>query len=271
MEAAPLNFWGISSSHKSALLPQLRQATRTFQLPRSIAMPGTFGEHIPILQITKFALSCLGNRRADQVCGRYVDPDLRGTEFELSEIKIDPIPRRYNIKPTQEVCVQFNGVIVWARWGLIPSWHRGELRDWRASTINARIKEAADKPSFRGPWRRGRCLIPAGGYYEWTGERSPKQPHLFQSAGNEGTLWFAGLVSLWRDLLTCTIVTRAANDCVEPLHDRMPAILDAAEREAWLDGSGDLMLGAWARIWHHSVRRLGVKDEGEGCARMIRR
>ncbi|WP_188475576.1 SOS response-associated peptidase, partial [Gemmobacter megaterium] len=139
----------------------------------------------------------------------------------------------------------------------------GELRDWKAATINARIEEAADKPSFRDPWRNGRCLIPAGGYYEWTGDRSPKQPHLFQAAGNEDTLWFAGLISQWRDLLTCTILTRAANDSVEPIHDRMPVILDTDEREAWLGGADDLPFGAGARVRHHPVRRFGIADEGE--------
>lgn len=197
------------------------------------------------------------------MCGRIVDPNLRDTEFDMSHIKLDPLPRRYNVKPTQDVYVLIGGGLVWARWGLIPSWHRGELKDWKAATINARIEEAADKPSFRGPWRHGRCLIPAGGYYEWTGDRTPKQPHLFQAAGNEATLWFAGLISQWRDLLTCTIVTRAANDSVEPIHDRMPVILDTAEREAWLGGSDDLTLGAGARVRHHPVRRFGVRDEGE--------
>ena len=198
------------------------------------------------------------------MCGRYVDPNLRNTEFDMSQIKINPIPRRFNVKPTQDVYVLLNGDLVWARWGLIPAWHRGEMKDWKAATINARIEEAADKPSFRGPWRNGRCLIPAGGYYEWTGDKTPKQPHLFQSDGNEATLWFAGLISQWRDLLTCTILTRAANDSVEPIHDRMPVILDTNEREAWLGGADDLSLGAEARLRHHPVRRFGIGDEGEG-------
>ncbi|MDD7969934.1 SOS response-associated peptidase [Roseinatronobacter alkalisoli] len=197
------------------------------------------------------------------MCGRYIDPNLRGTEFELSEIKIDPFPRRYNIKPTQEVYVLWEGELTCARWGLIPSWHKGTLKDWRAATINARIEEAASKPSFRGAWRYGRCLIPAGGYYEWTGDRSPKQPHFFSSAGNEETLWFAGLMSVWNDLRTCAIMTRAANDTVEPIHDRMPVILSTDERDAWLAGSGDPELGAGYRVKHYPVARFGISDDGD--------
>ncbi len=197
------------------------------------------------------------------MCGRYIDPNLRGTEFELSEIKINPFPRRFNIKPTQDVYVLLNREITCARWGLIPGWHRGELKDWRATTINARIEEAATKPAFRGPWKYGRCLIPAGGYYEWTGVKSPKQPHFFASAGNEETLWFAGLISVWNDLRTCTIMTRAANDSVQPIHDRMPVILSIQEREDWLAGSDALSLGAGYEVKHHPVARFGITDEGE--------
>lgn len=79
---------------------------------------------------------------------------------------------------------------------------------------------------------------------------------------NTPTLWFAGLISQWHDLLTCTILTRAANDSVEPIHDRMPVVLDTNEREAWLGGSDDLSLGAEARVRHHPVRRFGIGDEG---------
>ena len=196
------------------------------------------------------------------MCGRFVDPNLRGTEFEFAEIKITLFPRRFNIKPTQEVYVLLGQELTCARWGLIPGWHRGDLKDWRASTINARIEDAAAKPSFRGAWRHGRCLIPAGGYYEWTGTRSPKQPHFLQGAGNEATLWFAGLMSVWNDLRTCAILTRAANETAAPIHDRMPVILDSAGREAWLSGSARTDLGAGYRLRHHPVARFGIDDDG---------
>lgn len=197
------------------------------------------------------------------MCGRFIDPNLRGTEFELSEIKINPIPRRFNIKPTQEVYVFLKGEITLARWGLVPNWHKAELKDWRAATINARLEEAASKPTFRGPWKYGRCLIPAGGYFEWVGDKAPKQPYFFSSAGNEETLWFAGLFSVWKDLPTCTIMTRAANETVEPIHDRMPVILTTEEREQWLTGSQDLEIGAGYQVKHRKIARFGLNDDGE--------
>ena len=202
------------------------------------------------------------------MCGRFVDPNLRGTEVEYSEIRIDPFKdhkRRYNVKPTNQVLIlakKDEMKLLWARWWLIPSWHRGEMKDWKATTFNARIEDAKSKPSFRGVWKHGRCLIPAGGYYEWTGEQGAKRPHFIASAGNEETLWFAGLASRWQDHLTCTIMTRAANDTVSDVHHRMPVILNADERDAWLGGSEDLEIGAGAQLRHHPVARIGRDDEG---------
>ena len=100
------------------------------------------------------------------------------------------------------------------------------------------------------------------GNYEWRGEKGAKQPYYFQPAGNEAILWIAGLASRWQGLLTCTMMTRAANASVEPIHDRMPVILDTGEQSAWLAGSDDLEIGAGARLRHHPVRPFGIADEG---------
>lgn len=198
------------------------------------------------------------------MCGRFIDPDIRGTEEDFSELKIDPIPRRFNIKPTEEVLIlSADGASTYARWWLIPSWHKGDLKEWKATTFNARIEDAATKPSFRGAWRYGRCLIPAGGYYEWTGKAGAKQPHVVLSAGNNPTLWFAGLCSPWHDLMTCTIVTRPANAAVEAIHTRMPVVLNAEERDAWLRGSSDPEIGAGAALRHHPVAKFGIAEDGE--------
>jgi putative SOS response-associated peptidase YedK len=66
----------------------------------------------------------------------------------------------------------------------------------------------------------------------------------------------------WRNILTCTIVTRAANASVRDVHDRMPVILDPVEQEAWLSGSDDTDIGAGAQLRHHPVHRFGIRDDG---------
>lgn len=200
------------------------------------------------------------------MCGRFVDPNMRSEGSDTSWLKIDPFKgwkRRYNVKPTQDVItVGKDGTPALARWWLIPSWHKGDMKDWKATTFNARIEDAAKKPTFRGPWKYGRCLMPVGGYYEWTGDKGSKQPHFIQSTGNDETLWFAALSSMWQDVLTCTIMTRAANDTVDAVHHRMPVILNTEERDAWLGGSDDLDIGAGVELRHYPVGKFGAKDDG---------
>lgn len=64
------------------------------------------------------------------------------------------------------------------RWGLIPSWATDPAIG--ARTINARCETAASKPSFREPLQKRRCLIPAGGFYEWQRGAKRKQPFCFE-------------------------------------------------------------------------------------------
>ena len=162
-----------------------------------------------------------------------------------------PFPPRYNIAPTDPAAIVRTGArhareLVLVRWGLIPSWVRDI--DKFATLINARAETLAEKPSFRGAIRHKRCLIPADGFYEWTGPRGNKQPHYIHRSGwqpgdPEGAvapLAFAGLYEDWlgpdgSEIDTMAIITVAANAFMKPIHDRMPAILEPADFEAWLD------------------------------------
>lgn len=197
------------------------------------------------------------------MCGRFVDPNLRSAGLDTSWLRVNPFPQRFNIKPTNPVLiVGADGVPQMARWWLIPSWHKGTLADWSATTFNARIEDAQTKSSFRGPWKYGRCVIPMAGYYEWSGSTAKKQPHYIQSAGNAEVMFSAGLMSLWGDLMTCTMMTRAANDSVSNIHTRMPVLLNTEEMDAWLAGSNDLSLGAQTHLRHHPVPKFGRVDDG---------
>jgi putative SOS response-associated peptidase YedK len=151
-------------------------------------------------------------------------------------------PPRYNIAPSQPIPVvrqtrEKGREFVLMRWGLIPSWVK-DPNDF-AMLINARSETAAEKPSFRSAIRHRRCLIPADGFYEWTGPRGSKRPfHIHRVDG--GLIAFAGLWEHWlgadgSEMESATILTTDANAEVAPLHGRMPVMIDPDDFDAWLD------------------------------------
>ena len=151
-------------------------------------------------------------------------------------------PPRYNIAPSQPVAIVRDterGVreMALVRWGLIPGW----VKDPRAfrMLINARSESAADKPSFRAALRHKRCLVPADGFYEWTGAAGAKRPHLVRTRGH-GPMALAGLYGNWlgadgSEIETMAILTTAANSTMARLHDRMPVIIAPEHFDVWLD------------------------------------
>lgn len=148
---------------------------------------------------------------------------------------------RYNIAPSQPVLVLANGGKNKADffvWGLIPSWAKDPAIGSRM--INARAETLAEKPSFRGPYRYKRCLIPADGFYEW--QKQPgaqvKIPHYIRLK-NQQPFAFAGLWDEWHapdgsQIKSCVIITTAPNTLVENIHDRMPVILRPQDYAQWL-------------------------------------
>ena len=153
---------------------------------------------------------------------------------------------RYNIAPTTTIDVVRLGEngreLVSMRWGLVPVWWKKPLKEVPA-TFNARAETVAEKPMFRDAFKRRRCIIPASGFFEWTGGKGEKVPHLFTAADGAPVLAFAGLWERWRDLasgdevLSATIIVSGASAWMEPYHDRMPVLLGAEDFDGWLDGT----------------------------------
>lgn len=116
------------------------------------------------------------------------------------------------------------------RWGLVPAWSKAAQ-----GFVNARAENLAEKPSFREAFRERRCLIPASGFYEWRNDGRRREPWLFRLAGEEPFF----LAGLWEPGNsgddTCTVITTEPNGLMRPIHPRMPAILEGAAAERWLD------------------------------------
>ncbi len=178
------------------------------------------------------------------MCGRF---SLHATSQELADGTLCKKlagfreEARYNIAPGQWIIVvrpeKGEREPALAQWGLVPSWAQDPKEGPRP--INARAEGIETKPTFRGAFRHGRCLIPASGFYEWKTEGKQKQPYFIRPRGGEGLFIFAGLVSTWAgpegELVTATIITTTPNALMEPIHNRMPVILPRESQEAWLD------------------------------------
>ncbi len=176
------------------------------------------------------------------MCGRFV---LTATEEEICEVfAVDHVHQgadvSYNIAPTHEVSAIVSKAgqrhLGKLSWGLIPQWSR-EVGSRRP--INARSETAHEKASFRAPFRKRRCLIPASGFYEWQKSPQGKIP-MFIHLPNEPLFAMAGLWDRWSPpeqppLSTCTILTTEANSTIQPIHDRMPVILPQEHWGLWLN------------------------------------
>jgi putative SOS response-associated peptidase YedK len=189
------------------------------------------------------------------VCGRFSvgrEPGDLAAEFDAEDLTGQvpapgvPVPLGgpdYNVAPGKSVAAVVSRPPVRAdrprrrelrllRWGFVPAWAEGP--DPGARLINARAETAAEKPSFRDALLARRCLIPADGWYEWSG----RQPY-YVTPRDGSLLAFAGLYEFWgsgRDrLVSCAIVTTAAVGPLAAVHERMPLVLPPAAWAGWLD------------------------------------
>jgi putative SOS response-associated peptidase YedK len=121
-------------------------------------------------------------------------------------------------------------------WGYRPRWaqERG-----LPMAINARLEKAASGRFFGPLWRKGRVIVPADGWYEWTLRAGQKQPWYIHRADGE-PMFLAALARLRPESdqdQTCgfAIVTEAANAGMVDVHDRRPVVFTAQDARLWLD------------------------------------
>jgi putative SOS response-associated peptidase YedK len=180
------------------------------------------------------------------MCGRFVQKSPANQMQNFFDIK-GPVPNfgpRYNLAPTQEaatvVADKDGRHLALKKWGLIPAWSKEGKAEF--ATFNARAESVREKPTFRQAFQKRRCIVPADGFYEWTGPKGGKVPHLFERRDGE-LLSLAGLHETWqaRDgseiVHSFTIVVTAANTWMQRFHDRMPVILERQDIETWLAGT----------------------------------
>lgn len=178
------------------------------------------------------------------MCGRFVrstDKDDLQNRFGFTDPQGVLLKPRYNIAPSQMSLVVIvkddQRVLKLMRWGLVPFWAKDEKIGYKM--INARAEGINEKPSFRTPFKKRRCLVLADGFYEWQKpDKKSKIPYYFRLKSG-APFAFAGLWDLWdkegEPRATFTIITTENNELMEPIHNRMPVILHEQNEGAWLD------------------------------------
>lgn len=189
-------------------------------------------------------------RHLETMCGRYTynltwEQIVNLYRLTIPEEKPEKLRPNYNVAPTHVMPVirpAGNGrELVLAGWGLIPFWMKPEnLAKQAYSTINARSDRIQSAPTYREPFKKRRCIIPATGWYEWQKiDAKTKRPFHFRPAATPFA--FGGVYDTWSAdgksaITSFSIVTTGAAPATAEYHDRMPLILKEPQFEDWMRG-----------------------------------
>ncbi|GLH72050.1 DUF159 family protein [Geothrix limicola] len=206
------------------------------------------------------------------MCGRMVSAAIKRMLREafpgrpMKEL-IKEFMDRWNVSPGQKVPVIEPGeewTVTERMWGFQPGWSKRPL-------INARAETLHELKTWRGPFKDGRLVVPATGFYEWPVIAGRKRAMFIHPAEGHHFL-FAGLGLRHEGEDVCAVITTFPNKIMEELHPKsMPAILSPEAAEAWLDpntSQADLqaLLGPcpdeWIEAYEVSSAVGNVKAQG---------
>jgi len=129
--------------------------------------------------------------------------------------------------------------IQFMRWGLIPS----SAMDIKSvqPMFNARAETLNEKVSFKSLIMTSRCLILDAGFYERETQGNEKVEWKITPSEDE-FFYKAGLWTTWQDRVSGEITESFTMITCDPfnhpfakIHDRMPIIMNQAERRLWMN------------------------------------
>ncbi|MEL6523329.1 MAG: SOS response-associated peptidase [Pseudomonadota bacterium] len=171
-------------------------------------------------------------------------------------------PSRANISPGQEILVITEAGLTRMRWGMIPVGRvNARGRPVLETIVNARGETVFGKSAYKGV---GRALVPADGWYEWTGKSGRKQPWRIWPA-DETPLTFAAITDVWTApggtaIHQVALVTCPPSGDVAKLHHRMGVIVAPEDRATWLNGH-EAQAEALIRPWPDGRLRHEKADD----------
>lgn len=189
------------------------------------------------------------------MCGRYTHKLTWGEIVALYRLTAPEVPpnsyrENFNVAPTHVMPIirpnENDREAVMAIWALIPHWIKN-LEAPTYSTINARSETIREKPAFKTPFEKRRCIVSATGWYEWKKldakpKGGKKQPYHLQP---KAPVWaFGGVWNLFhadggQGVHSFSIVTTDAAPSVAHVHERMPLILEEGQFDQWMRGTPD--------------------------------
>ena len=178
------------------------------------------------------------------MCSRFSlaeDNDFLAARLGVSAMALANYRPRYNIAPQQEhfiVTTEYeHRKLAPAKWGLVSN--PGEHGRAKYS-INAKAETLESRRTFAEAFAHRRCVIPANGFYEWTGPKYARRPFWIHR-GDGDLLLFAGLYQNGENndnrstQATFTILTCAANSTLATIHNRMLVILSDRDADDWMN------------------------------------
>lgn len=204
------------------------------------------------------------------MCGRYRlhrrDARQLAIEYGIDPATVEPdmLIERLNVRPTENVLSisirDQSRQPEMLKWGVaFAASERNGVKVPARLIVNARDDKLADSRLWRPMFDTGRVLIPATGFYEWSGPKGARQAHAFEP---EETFALGGISRLAKDGTTeAVVVTTTPNAQVEPVHNRMPVMLGVDDFDAWLDGdSGEAsqLLRPWPKAMAETVFEVGA-------------
>lgn len=177
------------------------------------------------------------------MCGRYYVDDETAREMEKIIRQVNEKLRQEagggiviqarDIHPTETapVLAAFNQELGcrWQRWGIPGFGGQG-----KQVIFNARSESALEKKMFRESVEGRRIVIPAAWFYEWSRN---KEKNIFYRKAHP-VLFMAGFYNRCQDEDRFVILTTEANESVQPVHERMPLILEQDEILPWIFDNG---------------------------------
>lgn len=172
------------------------------------------------------------------MCGRYYVDDETAREMEKLVRQMSERRRRESLQAVSRMAAGDiypgkdapvlsgkDGSIccVWQHWGF-PGFEGKKL------IFNARCESALEKPMFRDSILHRRIVIPASWFYEWNPR---KEKNTFRK-NDRSILFMAGFGRRYEDGEHFVILTTAANASMEPVHNRMPLILERRDIMEWV-------------------------------------